>query len=144
MELHSLLVIDLDNDGDMDIISTSLSDKIEWYENNGSESFSANTITTSLQDPHSIFAIDVDKDGDIDIISKSAGDNKIAWLENNGSQSFTTHTISTSSSYYTVHHAIFAIDVDKDGDIDIVSTSANNEIAWHRKQWLSKFYKKGY
>ena len=38
-------VIDLDNDGDIDII-TALDDRIEWYENDGYQNFTVDTITT--------------------------------------------------------------------------------------------------
>ncbi|MDP6033916.1 MAG: T9SS type A sorting domain-containing protein, partial [Candidatus Marinimicrobia bacterium] len=57
-------------------------DKIAWYENDGSESFTAHTITTSAGHAHSVYAVDVDGDGDIDVLSASVSDDKIAWYEN--------------------------------------------------------------
>ena len=45
---RSVFSIDVDGDGDMDVLSASYQDnKIAWYENDGSESFTAHTITTS-------------------------------------------------------------------------------------------------
>ena len=42
----SVFAIDVDSDGDIDVLSSSRNDdKIVWYENNGSESF-PRTITT--------------------------------------------------------------------------------------------------
>ena len=39
---------DVDGDGDMDVISASISDdKIAWYENDGSGSFTEHVISTS-------------------------------------------------------------------------------------------------
>ena len=43
----SVYAVDLDGDGDIDVLSASYVDaKIAWYENDGSESFTARTITT--------------------------------------------------------------------------------------------------
>ena len=88
-ETYSVYAVDLDSDGDMDVLSASWNDdKIAWYENNGSESFTARTITTSADGARSVYAVDVDSDGDIDVLSASDQDDKIAWYENNGSESF--------------------------------------------------------
>ena len=66
---HSVYAVDIDGDGDIDVLSASVNDdKIAWYENDGSESFTAHTITTSADGAHSVYAIDVDSDGDIDVL----------------------------------------------------------------------------
>ncbi len=80
---HSVYAVDLDGDGDIDVLSASWSDdKIAWYENDGSESFTAHNITTSADGAHSVYAVDLDGDGDIDVLSASRNDDKIAWYEN--------------------------------------------------------------
>ena len=67
----------------MDVLSaSSFDDKITWYENNGSESFTAHTITTSADMAYSVYAVDMNGDGDMDVLSASAVDDKIAWYEN--------------------------------------------------------------
>ena len=44
---RDVFAIDLDQDGDIDVLSASENDdKVIWYENNGSESFTAHTIAT--------------------------------------------------------------------------------------------------
>ena len=74
--------IDVDGDGDLDVLSaSSLDDKIAWYENDGSQNFTAHTITTSADWAESLFAIDVNGDGHIDVLSVSTYDNKIAWYK---------------------------------------------------------------
>ena len=51
MERQTVFAADIDNDGDMDVLSASYNDdKIAWYENNGAAdpSFTANTILPPL------------------------------------------------------------------------------------------------
>lgn len=77
--------IDLDNDGDADVLSASgTDDKVVWFENlNGLGAFSAEKVITSLTDsPRSVYAADLDGDGDHDVLSASIADNTIAWYEN--------------------------------------------------------------
>ncbi len=81
---YSVYAVDLDSDGDMDVLSASggSDDNITWYENDGDENFSAHTITTYVESAYSVYAADVDSDGDIDVLSASYYDDKIAWYEN--------------------------------------------------------------
>ncbi|KAJ1433283.1 hypothetical protein B484DRAFT_394591, partial [Ochromonadaceae sp. CCMP2298] len=66
---YSVFAIDLDGDGDIDVLSASqFDDKIAWYENNGSQVFTPHTITTAADYARFVFAIDVDGDGDIDVL----------------------------------------------------------------------------
>ena len=119
-----------DRDGDVDIISASAEDdKVAWYENSGSESFTAYTISTSVDGVTYLAASDIDQDGDIDIVSASKYDDKISWFENNGSQSFTANTVATSADEPM---SVAVADMDGDGDIDIVSASkSDNTVAWY-------------
>ena len=135
---YSVFAIDVDGDGDIDMLSASNNDdKIAWYENDGNETFTEHIISTNADLARSVFAIDVDSDGDIDVLSASFTDNKIAWYENNGSQVFTEHIISTNADWA---NSVFAIDVDIDGDIDVLSASGNNDkIAWYENNGSEVF-----
>ena len=85
IDASCVFAIDLDGDGDTDILSASSDDnKIAWYENDGSENFLSHIISLQADGAKSVFAIDMDDDEDIDVLSASAGDNKIAWYENLG------------------------------------------------------------
>ena len=44
-------------------------------------------------------------------------EDKIAWYENDGSQNYTEHTIATDADGA---YSVFAIDLDGDGDIDVL------------------------
>nr|WP_281170774.1 T9SS type A sorting domain-containing protein [Aequorivita capsosiphonis] len=77
--------IDLDNDGDVDVLSASgTDDKVVWFENiDGVGTFSTEKVISTLTDnPRSVYAADIDNDGDNDVLSASIADNKIAWYEN--------------------------------------------------------------
>ncbi|MEQ9391498.1 MAG: FG-GAP-like repeat-containing protein [Balneola sp.] len=128
-DLHAA---DVDGDGDIDLMSASSSDdKIAWYENDGSENFTERIVSTNADGAYSVFAADVDGDGDIDLMSASVSDDKIAWYENNGASdpSFTERVVSTTA---IVAREIYAVDVDGDGDIDLLSASTNDhKIAWY-------------
>ncbi len=59
----------------MDVLSASYNDnKIAWYKNDGSESFTAATISTSAEGAESVYAVDLDGDGDMDVLSASYND----------------------------------------------------------------------
>ncbi|HIA99799.1 MAG TPA: VCBS repeat-containing protein, partial [Gemmatimonadetes bacterium] len=129
---YSVYATDIDNDGDIDVLSASAEDgRINWYENNGSESFTERNITTSADGAQSVYAADIDSDGDIDVLSASFNDDKIAWYENDGAAdpSFTARTITTSAD---AAKSVYAIDLDGDGDIDVLSASLEDDkIAWY-------------
>jgi len=129
----SVYAADVDGDSDMDILSSSYSDTIAWYENDGSSppAFSGHAITSNADGARSVYAVDLDGDSDVDVLSASELDNEIAWYENDGSASpvFTSHIITTNAEYA---RSVYAADVDGDGDMDILSASANDDkIAWY-------------
>ena len=90
-------------------------------------SFSSGThISGSNADyPLSVFAIDLDSDGDVDILSASYQDNKISWFKNNGAAdpSFTFYGNISPTANASGATSVYAVDVDGDGDIDVLSAS---------------------
>ena len=88
---RDVYVSDLDNDGDLDIVSAStFDDTIAWYENDGAANptWTATDISISADGASSVFIADMDSDGDLDIISASRFDDTIAWYENAGGNHF--------------------------------------------------------
>ena len=123
--------IDIDADGDMDVLSaSSLDHTIAWYENDGEQNFKPHLITNQALGVSSIFAADIDSDGDMDLISASRFDNTIAWFENDGLADplFTRIDIDTSTD---APSSVYVADMDGDGDMDIVSASrTDDKIVW--------------
>ena len=124
---------DLDNDGDIDLISASTFDnKIAWYENtDGNGNYSSPTIITNSQSDGAIavYASDLDSDGDLDILAASLYDNDIAWYENtDGKGNFSAQKIISIEGVNA--RSVYTSDMDGDGDMDVLSAS-NNNIAWY-------------
>ena len=131
-EATSVYAVDVDSDGDIDVLSASEYDgKIAWYENNGNENFTPHTIITGTYHARSVYAADVNGDGNMDVLSASDYDDEINWYENDGTfpPDFITHTITSNANGA---QSVYAVDVDCDGDIDVLSASAyDDEITWY-------------
>ncbi|KAH8070374.1 hypothetical protein JL721_5142 [Aureococcus anophagefferens] len=136
--LGDVVAIDVDGDGDVDVLSASqLDNTIAWYENDGSQSFTARVVTNAADAAYSVFAIDVDGDGDADALSASADDDTVAWYENDGSQSFAELVIADAADQA---NTVFAFDVDGDGDIDALSSSYGDDtVSWYENDGSQSF-----
>ncbi len=134
---QSVFAADVDGDGHVDVLSASeRGDRITWYENAAGDgsAWPAHEITASADGARSVFAADMDGDGDIDALSASRDDDKIAWYDNtqgNGSV-WKEHVISAKADGA---HAVFAADVDGDGDNDALSASEDDDkVAWYENR----------
>jgi hypothetical protein len=130
----SVYPADVDGDGDFDVLSASVNDdKIAWYENtDGDGTFGTQqVISTAANGAEAVFAADIDSDGDIDALSASPGDDEIAWYENtDGDGTFGAQQVISTSADGA--EAVFAADVDGDGDLDVLSASSlDDKIAWY-------------
>jgi hypothetical protein len=118
--------IDLDSDGDIDIVASAQADTdISWFENDGSGNFTKNTIISSGYSPTYLRLADMDGDGDEDIVVISRNGDRVDWMERTGATSF-------SGSFTSIDGSIDAplvlqvADIDEDGDIDVVVTADND------------------
>ncbi|MDC7999600.1 T9SS type A sorting domain-containing protein [Aequorivita todarodis] len=132
--MSDIIAVDIDNDGDLDIISSSKYDnKVAWYENlDGMGQFGPqNLITRYAMDVRSIVSGDLNNDGYVDIISGSYDDGKLAWYKNQDGAGTFSLPISIAKNAYFIS-GIYYEDLDNDGDLDLLTTSTgDNEIAWY-------------
>ena len=142
--ISTVYAADVDNDGDTDVLSSSKYDeKIMWYENNmdadvdanAAGAFTERTIAQSTG-AESVSCADFDGDGDMDVVAADDFGDRIVWYENTGTElgadtadAFTEHDVTTD---IRSPDTVFAIDMDIDGDMDVLAISAiENKIAWY-------------
>ena len=132
-----LEIVDLDFDGDMDVVATAIDgDDINWYENDGSENFTERSIVGNLNGALGLAINDVDGDGDLDIFATAFNGGTVEWFENNGSQSFTKSTIGTLGAAYDVR----VNDLDGDGDMDVIASGrSGNKMVWYANDGSQTF-----
>lgn len=81
-EPHSLVVTDMDADGDVDAATCAFGDKLAaWYENDGHGKFQRHVVGQD-QEAYDIRAIDMDRDGDLDLIVAGRGSKNVVWYAN--------------------------------------------------------------
>ena len=137
-----MLAVDIDNDGDLDVVSaSSFDDKIAWYPNvDGEGTFGGQALVTlDAELATAVHAMDLDMDGDVDLLSASAGDDKIAWYENlDGNGAFSQSKVISLEANRAF--SVFAADLDGDGDPDVLSASQDDDrIAWYENLGDSRF-----
>ena len=127
--------VDLDQDTDVDIVVAAFSgDTFSWYENDGNAVFTPHTIDDSADanGATAIEAADLDGDGDLDLAAGSNNANHFLWYENDGNENFTSHIIDNTSSYSLGPRGLALVDLEQDGDMDIVTAAITGDaFAWY-------------
>ena len=122
-------LVDIDNDGDLDMFIGEQDGTVNYYENTGSASSATYTQQTGGSNPlngvdvgsysHPAF-VDIDNDGDFDVyISNDA--TSISFYENTGSAAsptFSSQSSALSPASGTGESRSFLVDIDNDGDYD--------------------------
>ena len=123
----------MDGDGDMDVVTVWLSgDRVGWFENDGAQNFTLNTISVATNGPINVFVADIDGDADQDVVVASLNDDSYRVYRNDGAQNFSTETITNNAD---VAWGLWLADVDGDGDLDVLSGSRDDDtVAWYENQ----------
>lgn len=130
-------IIDLDGDGDDDIIGPyEAATDLYWFENvtNGN-SWNIHLVSNSLSGIKAVDAADVDLDGDIDIVAVSSDDNDVDLYLNDGSENFTLNPIDGEllDGLWGDNASCNIGDVTSDGVPDIVVATPRT-IVWYENQ----------
>ena len=118
---------DINDDGDNDLVATGAvltSGGTEYYENNGSGSFTTTNLSTLNDGP--VVAVDIDEDGDQDIIKMRGG---LYVFTNDGSESFSS-VYQSAGAFNGNANSLDNVDVDGDGDIDLITSDYSGGFGW--------------
>ena len=132
--IRSSRAVDLDQDGDMDIVGcTAFDNEVIWWENDGDESFTSHFVDSNFTGGHTVAIYDMNGDNYLDVLCcgfVTSGPNpELAWWENDGNQNWTKHFI---DDRFQRHCSVDAADFNMDGEMDIVSCG---EVAGHIVWW---------
>ncbi|MHC4213519.1 MAG: FG-GAP repeat domain-containing protein [Planctomycetota bacterium] len=136
-EVESVFPVDIDGDGDSDLIgSIRRRDGLTWWENidrKGTE-WAKHVIDSRYTSEQSVDAADMDNDGDLDIIGSAQRNNSVLWWENiSGDASDWVKHVLTRSFDNTL--GVYAADMDGDGDLDMLSVAHSGQaIAWFENE----------
>lgn len=127
MYINDITVVDIDNDGDNDVISAIRNpEKVVWYKNDGTGNFSNQiTVDTNLLNPISIYTADLDGDTDLDILSADTESDSVVWYENDGIGNFISkHVICFK---HKKPNRVITMDIDNDNDEDVIIGLREND-----------------
>ncbi|MCB0610616.1 MAG: VCBS repeat-containing protein [Lewinella sp.] len=119
---EKIFAVDIDYDGDKDVITASrLDNRIVLWEQTASNVFSPHQLTNNLPGANTVLAEDFDLDGDIDIIAagSSPGNHNIYWFEHSGNTFLPYKVIANEVG--NAFQDFLIQDIDSDGDKDVVS-----------------------
>lgn len=134
MNLSSVYACDLGQDGKMDILAASITqNKVLWFEKDSNALFTKQGEISPIQAASYTQASDLNGDGFLDILTASKTGARLIWYQNDGNKRFIPKQIEDTSLHEL--ESILAVDVDRDGDLDILGASSK-QLIWFMNEPL--------
>ncbi|MBI1310770.1 hypothetical protein GC176_05630 [bacterium] len=121
---RAIWAVDVDADGDLDLLLSDLKSPLLWLRNSGAATFAAVDDFSMTATARQLIAVDLDQDGDIDFGVLEAGGAVSVW-QNERSGAYQRIELPSSE---TPQLALATGDVDRDGKFDLVTLSENGEL----------------
>jgi hypothetical protein len=118
-QLLEFQLVDIDGDGDKDLVGRNYGLFISIYENEGSGQFN-DTPTFIPSTAYYLTAADLDSDGDVDLVANvGTGQADLGWYENEGQGVLAAFVPFTEPTYM---YQPYVTDIDNDGDEDVLGS----------------------
>ncbi|MFY8350855.1 FG-GAP repeat domain-containing protein [Pseudoalteromonas sp. SSM20] len=118
----TLATLDLDNDGDSDLLGISLfRGQIIKYQNQGNGTFNSSSLISSLNYPSAMASYDMNDDGFLDLLVAEYGAKQLRVYNNDGAGQLVESEIIKISN--TIPYAISAVDLNHDGSAELIISS---------------------
>ncbi|MCZ8196702.1 MAG: FG-GAP-like repeat-containing protein [Flavobacterium sp.] len=126
-------VIDIDNDGLKDIITSNyFGNKINWFRNLGNFTFSPMAILMNITNgPNRSYICDVDYDGINDIVLNLNANDSVVWLRNNGNGTFMNPQIIYTTNAYNITKLVCR-DLNNDNLPEVIIGDENSNVYWQK------------
>ncbi|MFN7941985.1 MAG: VCBS repeat-containing protein [Thermoanaerobaculia bacterium] len=136
-EAFDAAAVDLDRDGDLDLVSVSeADDRIVLHRNDGTPGdggWSNVSAALAVDGARAVAAGDLDGDGDPDLVAAAYNENGVFWYESDGTPfngGWTERSISLGAGGAD---DVLLADLDGDGDLDVACAQyLDDEISWYR------------
>lgn len=116
-----VVVVDLDNDGRMDVLSAaSFANQFYWHRNIGNGQFETVSVYDDARFANGLAVGDLDQDGQLDVVGTSGSDDSVRWFKRQGLD-FTVHLIDDSGD---APNEVTVADLNQDGLLDLVVPNA--------------------
>ncbi|GAB3999735.1 hypothetical protein GCM10028807_50790 [Spirosoma daeguense] len=129
---YSVVLGDVDGDGDLDFLTANLyTDNVSVRLNDGTGNFtppSTSPNTTVGDAPACVVLGDVDGDGDLDFLTAN-NDNTVSVRLNDGTGRFTAPTTNPNPGVSISPTNVVLGDLDGDGDLDLISCNGSNSVS---------------
>jgi len=124
----SVYVIDIDKDGDKDIVGAGYwCNEVAWFENGND--WEKHVIGTDFDGAVYVCSGDIDNDGLNDVLAVAAHDDEVALWYNKGNDTWEKKVL---ASNWVDPRSVRTADMDGDGDLDIISSAykSNSSVTW--------------